>query len=125
MVDRRYQISFRQSWWNRDDGPTVLHSCIPEWAASLPTHITVCITGKKGGGGVAIYANERWCKKENMKIRQSVSTLECEILFMSFRPVYLPRDFGQLFYIGVSVPPKQTEIGQPLLLLGSSKKLSL
>ena len=41
--------------------------------------------------------NERWCKKNAAIVREIHSTGDVESLTLSFRPDYLPRDFGQIF----------------------------
>jgi hypothetical protein len=60
-------------------------------------------TGKSIGGGICIYSNERWCK--DYTIRAQVCTKDIELLAVSFRPFYLPREFGQLFVTVVYIPP--------------------
>ncbi len=62
------------------------------------------VTGKKVGGGVCIHINERWCK--NYTLRESYCSEDIELLSSSFRPFYLPREFGQLFITIVYIHPR-------------------
>ena len=64
------------------------------------------VTGKERGGGVAVYVNGRWCKKSGVTVREKVCTTDVELLALSFRPTYLPREIGQLTYVVVYVHPK-------------------
>ncbi|CAL9697275.1 unnamed protein product [Knipowitschia caucasica] len=54
------------------------------------------VTGKTQGGGVCFYLNERYCK--SVTVREQVCTPDVELLSVSFRPYYLPREFPQLFF---------------------------
>ena len=60
---------------------------------------------KRTGGGVCVYVNERWCRKNAVMVRESVCTEYFELLTLSFRPDYLPREFGQIFVTVVYIPP--------------------
>ena len=51
-------------------------------------------TGKGEGGGVCSYVNERWCKI--VIVREQLCTPNIELLSVSLRPLYLPREFPQL-----------------------------
>ena len=67
------------------------------------------ITGKSTGGGVCIYVNEQWCAHSNMKVRQQVCTPDAEVLSVSLRLKYLPREFGQVFITVVYIHPAANE----------------
>ena len=60
-------------------------------------------TQKSKGGGVCIYMNEKWCR--NFTIRSQVCERNIELLCLSFRPFYLPREFGQVHILLVYVAP--------------------
>lgn len=62
------------------------------------------VTGKSQGGGVCLFVNERWCK--NVLVRECVCTKDTELLSVSLRPPYLPREFPQIFVNVVYVHPK-------------------
>ena len=61
-------------------------------------------TNKLTGGGVCLYINERWCK--NVIVRERLCTADVELLSVSLRPLYLPREFPQLFVTLVYIHPK-------------------
>ena len=67
------------------------------------------ITGKSTGGGVCIYVNEQWCAHSNVKLRQQVCTPHVEVLSVSLRPKYLPREFGLVFITVLYVHPAANE----------------
>ena len=60
-------------------------------------------TGKTIGGGVCMYINQQWCK--NYVVREKLCTSNIELLSVSMRPTYLPREFGQIFIVNVYIPP--------------------
>ena len=49
---------------------------------------------KKHGGGLCVYLNKDWGRTADVK--DSCCTPDLEMLAVSFRPKYLPREFGQL-----------------------------
>lgn len=61
-------------------------------------------TGKFQGGGVCVYLDQRWCN--NITVRESLCTADIELLSVSVRPFYLPREFPQLFLTVVYIHPK-------------------
>ena len=63
------------------------------------------VTGKKRGGGVCMYINEAWCPRNNVTVRKHLNTCDVDLLSLSLRPRYLPREFGQVFVTGVYIPP--------------------
>ena len=62
----------------------------------------VNLTEKERGGGICIFMNKRWA--ENWTIRDKISAPSYEILTVSFRPFYLPREFGEITIILTYVP---------------------
>ena len=63
------------------------------------------MTGKKRGGGVCMYINEAWCPSNNVTVRKHLNTCDVDLLSLSLRPRYLPREFGQVFVTCVYIPP--------------------
>ena len=59
--------------------------------------------GKKKGGGLCIYVNKQWCS--NITNRSSISSKDIELMCVSFRPFYLPREFPQVNVLLVYIPP--------------------
>lgn len=62
-------------------------------------------SGKKRGGGLAVYVNERWCKPEHCTIKERFCSRDIELFAVSMRPYYLPREFSHVIVIAVYVPP--------------------
>lgn len=99
-------LCFTETWWDGDTNEDLIK--LDGFGAPYRADRNLEISGKDGGGGVAIYVNERWCKKGNINVRKLVYTPDCEVICMSFRPVHLPRDYEQVFYTGVYVHPRAT-----------------
>ena len=53
-------------------------------------------------GGLCIFVNNSWATQ--FSVCETVSTKDCEIVTVSFRPFYLPCEFGQVAVILVYVP---------------------
>lgn len=62
-------------------------------------------TQKSLGGGVCIYINERWCHPNNIKVMEKISAPSLELLSISLRPYYLPREFSKVNLNVVYIPP--------------------
>ena len=60
-------------------------------------------SGKTRGGGLCIYINNRWCS--NVKIHTTLCSPNLELLTLSVRPFYLPREFSNIVLCCVYVPP--------------------
>ena len=60
-------------------------------------------SGKSRGGGVCLFVNDSWCR--NCTVRKTVCTADVELLCVSLRPFYLPREFGNIIICAVYVPP--------------------
>ena len=58
---------------------------------------------KSIGGGVCMYVNTKWCV--NTVVKKSLCTPDLEVLCVSCRPFYLPREFCCVLFIVVYVPP--------------------
>ncbi len=74
-----------------------LHEGIPDSLLELDGYTLVRAdrssdSGKKSGGGVCMYICDRWCKQYT--VRDKVCTPDIELLCVSLRPHYLPREFG-------------------------------
>ena len=62
-------------------------------------------SGKTRGGGLCNFVNNSWCT-----ISKEVCSPEIELLMISCRPHYLPREFSFIFFVAVYIPP-QSEAG--------------
>lgn len=63
------------------------------------------LTGKQLGGGVCLYVNKNWCA--TTVVREELCNTNNELLAVSLRPYYLPREFPQLFII---LPPNLFQV---------------
>ncbi|KAK7922573.1 hypothetical protein WMY93_009475 [Mugilogobius chulae] len=62
-------------------------------------------SGKKKGGGLAVFVNEKWCKPGHCVVKEQRCNKDIELLAVSMRPYYLPREFTHVIVIAVYVPP--------------------
>lgn len=60
-------------------------------------------TCKQSGGGLAVYVNEKWCKQVTLRDTHCCDNIE--YMTLSCRPIYLPREFCNVFIINVYIPP--------------------
>ena len=61
-------------------------------------------SGKTRGGGICAYINDSsWCR--NYTVKDSLCTPDFELLCLSLRPFYLPREYGNIFICIVYIPP--------------------
>ena len=58
---------------------------------------------KNSGGGLCIYVNDEWCK--DCKIVNTQCDKNLELMTVSLRPFYLPREFSKIYVCNVYVPP--------------------
>ncbi|XP_054866081.1 uncharacterized protein LOC129348770 [Amphiprion ocellaris] len=62
-------------------------------------------SGKRKGGGLAMYVNERWCNAGHISVKEQLCTKDVELLAVSLRPFYLPREYSHVIAITVYIPP--------------------
>lgn len=138
----RYDEDFRRSnliclteTWLNDQ-------CVVE----LPGYTTIradrdgLLSGKSVGGGLLMFVDQRWATQ--FTIHERTCSKDYEILVVSFRPFYLPREFGLLTVMLVYVPgPNYKEAAehitetynsivsrsadQPVFIMGDFNMLSL
>ena len=60
-------------------------------------------SGKTTGGGVCVYINKNWCT--NVNVKEQFCSPDIELLTVSLRPHYLPREFNQVFVTVVYISP--------------------
>ena len=63
-------------------------------------------TNKKKGGGVCLYVNNQWCHPGHITVKERVSDKDIELLAVSCRPYYLPREFSNIIVLVVYIHPK-------------------
>lgn len=95
-------LCFSETWLKDSiDGSSLR---IPGFCDPIRLDRDAQVTGKKLGGGVCIYINEGWCN--NYTLRDSYCSEDIELLSISLRPFYLPREFGQVFVTVVYIHPR-------------------
>lgn len=87
---------------------TWLHPEIPDGLIEIEgfSHIRsdrTVMSGKGKGGGLCLYINDRWCRQHTF--REKICSSDVELLCVSLRPFYLPREFGNILICSVYVPP--------------------
>ena len=58
---------------------------------------------KKGGGGVCLFINDKWCM--NTKVHDRVCIPDIDLLSVTLRPFYLPREFTNIIVCSVYIHP--------------------
>ena len=64
------------------------------------------LSGKKKGGGLVIYSNDRWCNPGHVTVKETACCKDVELIAVSLRPYYLPREFTHAIVVCVYVPPR-------------------
>ncbi|GFR63458.1 endonuclease domain of the non-LTR retrotransposon LINE-1 [Elysia marginata] len=62
-------------------------------------------TGKLSGGGVCMYVNTKWCSPHNIYVKHKHCDQHIELLTLSVRPYYLPREFSHILVTTVYIYP--------------------
>ncbi|KAI3356715.1 hypothetical protein L3Q82_003313 [Scortum barcoo] len=62
-------------------------------------------SGKKKGGGIALFVNDKWCNPGHIHVKEQRCTRDIELLAVSIRPYYLPREFSHVIAITTYIPP--------------------
>lgn len=95
-------MAFSETWLSSKDTDTDLS--INGFGAPVRLDRDAEATGKSQGGGVCVYINQRWCS--NITVREKICTPGIELLSISVRPFYLPREFPQIFVTVIYIHPK-------------------
>lgn len=62
-------------------------------------------SGKRKGGGLAVFVNDRWCNPGHITIKEQLCSKDIELLAVGMRPFYIPREFSHVIAMTVYVPP--------------------
>lgn len=62
--------------------------------------------GKSKGGGLILYVNNRWCNPSHLTIKDTLCCRDVELLAVSLRPHYLPREFTHVITVCVYIPSR-------------------
>ena len=57
------------------------------------------------GGGIWNYINKKWCHRNNIHQVKKEASKDFELLTLSLRPYYLPREFTNMFVKTIYTPP--------------------
>ena len=63
------------------------------------------VSGKRKGEGLSVFVNDRWCKSGHITIKEQHCCRDIEVLAVSIRPYYLPREVLHVIAIAAYVPP--------------------
>lgn len=80
-------------------------------------------SGKSRGGGLCVYVHNEWCC--NSRIIDTYCSPDLEVLAVSCRPFYLPREFTVVVAIAVYIPPDANVSVALSLLLNTINKQQL
>lgn len=62
-------------------------------------------SGKKKGGGLAVFINEKWCNPAHVSVKEQLCTKDVEFIAVGIRPYYIPREFSHVILFNVYIPP--------------------
>ena len=79
-------------------------------------------TKKRIGGGLCMLVNNKWAT--NFTVRETKCSKHYEILTVSFRPFYLPREYGQVTVILAYVPGPDNTLAAECIAESYNKALS-
>ena len=96
-------LCFTETWWTEDTPKE--NTFLEGFGYPFRGDRNRDLTNKQSGGGVCVYVNDRWCRKKAVIVRETVSVPDVDSLTLSFRPDYLPREFGQIFLTVVYLHP--------------------
>ncbi|KAI3354614.1 hypothetical protein L3Q82_019118 [Scortum barcoo] len=68
----------------------------PGLTLSLRADRDIRESGKKKGGGIALFVNNKWCNPGHIHLKEQRCTGDIELLAVSIRPYYLPREFSHV-----------------------------
>lgn len=103
-----------------------LHTGIPDEAVALPGRTVHRAdrngeSGKKRGGGLCIYSNNKWCS--NATVIERHCSPDVEFITLRCRPFHLPREFTVVFVMAVYIPPSANKKSALNILLTAISKL--
>ena len=84
-------------------------------------YVTLKLIEKARGGGVCLLIKDEWCRV--VKVREKLCTPDIELLCLSLRPYYLPREFPQIFFTLVYIHPKADFNKATRIIFNISQKL--
>lgn len=91
---------------------TWLADTIPDSAVNMPGFTLVRADreaekcGKTKGGGLALHVNNMWCHPGHITVKERICSRDVEVLAVSLRPYYVPREFSHIVAMVVYIPPR-------------------
>lgn len=95
---------------------TWLHEDTPNSNVTVDGFLTVRAdrthreSGRRKGGGLAILVNNKWCNPGHVTVKEHVCSPDIELLAVSLRPYYLPREFSHVILLVVYIPPSANAV---------------
>ena len=95
-------MCFTETWLHRD---------ITDHIVSVDGFHTIradrdCIeSGKRKGGGVAVFVNSSWCNPGHITIKEQLCSPDAELLAVGLRPYHLPREIPHVIIVVLYIPP--------------------
>ncbi|TWW54745.1 hypothetical protein D4764_0240700 [Takifugu flavidus] len=80
-------------------------------------------SGKRKGGGLAVFVNDRWCNPGHITIKEQHCCKDVELLAVSMRPHYLPKEFTHALAVVVYIPPSANADAACDVLLSAVSRL--
>lgn len=62
-------------------------------------------SGKRKGGGLAVFVNDRWCNPGHITIKEKLCSGDIELLAINMRRYYLPRELSHVIALAAYIPP--------------------
>uniref|UniRef100_A0A3B1JI52 Reverse transcriptase domain-containing protein n=1 Tax=Astyanax mexicanus TaxID=7994 RepID=A0A3B1JI52_ASTMX len=91
---------------------TWLTSNIPDANVDIPGFTTIRAdrdpkrSGKNKGGGLVLFVNIRWCNPGHVTVKEIICCRDVELLAVSLRPYYMPRELSHAIVVCVYIPPR-------------------
>ncbi|KAI4889727.1 hypothetical protein NFI96_033082 [Prochilodus magdalenae] len=85
---------------------------IPDTNVDIPGFTTMRVnrdaklSGKSKGGGLVLFVNIRCCTPGHVTVKERICCRDIELLAVSLRPYYMPRELSQAIAVCVYVPPR-------------------
>lgn len=95
-------MAFAETWLMDTDPDSILN--IDGFGVPIHLDRDSRVTGKHHGGGVCMYINPDWWN--SVTVHEQIRLPDIELLSVSVRPFYLPREFPQIFLTVVYIHPR-------------------
>ncbi len=62
-------------------------------------------SGKKRGGGLAVFVNSKWCNSGHVTVNECICTPDTKLMAVRLRPYHLSWEFLHAIAVAVYIPP--------------------